>query len=206
MLLRLRWWWRRHRRRWGTVYFMLAVLIVLAATRDYWGQGRIEKFFEGGTAPVVYEPTPHGPRYQRPKAAPNGSPWPVKSGYLAGYPRLNVGGVGQVSADNRGNTSDVFVKLVSINGKQTRVVRQAFVRGGEQFAMAGVSPGRYEILYQLLDTGELYRSAPFLVTIRQTPDGEQTVGRIVGLYGVIGGDTPRASIGEREFASGMAGP
>jgi hypothetical protein len=46
-----------------------------------------------------------------PSTAPNGAPWPHTGNYIPGYPRLNVFGEADITADNSGASSDVFVKL-----------------------------------------------------------------------------------------------
>jgi len=66
--------------------------------------------------------------WSRPAVAPNGSPWPTRSNYVAGYPHLNVSGIAKVTADNSGGPSDLFVKLVDRDQKQQRVVRVFFVK------------------------------------------------------------------------------
>jgi hypothetical protein len=43
---------------------------------------------------MLNQPIFHGKLiWSRPEAAPNGSPWPTRSNYVAGYPRLNVAGM-----------------------------------------------------------------------------------------------------------------
>ena len=66
------------------------------------------------------------------------------------------------------------------------MVRQVFVRGGEQFAMNKVQPGSYEIRYLKLDTSELLRTQRFDVRVKKTADGEEYLGWTVGLYGTPG--------------------
>jgi hypothetical protein len=192
---------RAHWRRWRAVYSLLVLLALLLVTRDYWGDGRLARLFVEPPRPVTnLEDLAPPVRYVRPAAAPDGSPWPTHSGYLVKSPRLAVGGMAQVTADNRGNPTDVFVKLVRLGDGAPRVVRQILVRGGEQFAMNKVQPGSYEIWYLMLDTGALLRTQRFDVTVKKTADGEQYLGWTVGLYGTPTGTEHHAPISEREFA------
>ena len=80
------------------------------------------------------------------------------------------------------------------------MVRQVFVRGGEQFTMNKVQPGSYEIRYLKLDTGELLRTQRFDVTVKKTADGEEYLGWTVGLYGTPGGAEHHEPISEPEFS------
>jgi len=92
--------------------------------------------------------------WSRPAAAPNGRPWPAVSGYIPGYPRLNVSGHVDVTADNSGSLNDVLVKLYDRDRKPMVPVRVAFVRAKEKFTMAQVKPGHYDVRYLDLTTDQ----------------------------------------------------
>ena len=89
--------------------------------------------------------TPSSLSWSRPATAPNGSPWPVVSGYVHGYPRLNVSGRVSLLIDNSGALDDVFVKVFDHDRKPIVAVRVAFVRAKDKFSMNQVMPGDYEV-------------------------------------------------------------
>lgn len=84
----------------------------------------------------------------RPPLAPNGEPWPVRSGYLDGYKTDNFGGYTQITLDNSGNAADVFAKLFDVEKNQN--VRQVFVLAREKFLIDKLTTGNYELRYQAL--------------------------------------------------------
>jgi hypothetical protein len=135
--------------------------------------------------------TPPGLFWSRPTAAPNGSPWPAASAYVAGYPRLNVSGRVSLVIDNSGSLDDVFVKVFDRERIPMAAVRVAFVRAEDKFSMGQVTPGHYDVRYLDLTTGIIKKSQPLTVT------GER--GWIVGLYGVVNGTQQHQVIGSRDF-------
>jgi len=137
--------------------------------------------------------------WSRPAVAPNGSPWPTRSNYVAGYPHLNVSGMAKVTADNSGGPSDLFVKLVDRDHKQRRVVRVFFVRANDEFTLRDVKPGHYDIRYLNLDNGRIRESQVFEVTLQKTAKGEEYMGWTVGLYDMINGTSHHKDITERDF-------
>lgn len=137
--------------------------------------------------------------WTRPAVAPNGSPWPTTSNYVAGYRRLNVFGPATVTADNSRGSRDLFAKLVDLDQTPPKAVRVFRVKPYSKFALQSVKPGHYDLRYMDLDTGVIQKSAPFEVTQRTTSKGEEYMGWTIGLYGVISGSSPEQTITEREF-------
>jgi hypothetical protein len=84
-------------------------------------------------------------------AAPNGEPWPAKSGYVDGYPVGNRGEEMQVLVDNTGNSSPVFVKVYDLDRRSN--VRHAFVLARGSLAIEKLAAGKYEVRYQNIDVG-----------------------------------------------------
>ncbi|RZA31941.1 MAG: J domain-containing protein, partial [Lysobacteraceae bacterium] len=78
--------------------------------------------------------------------APSGDPWPAESGYLPGYPVGNSGNEMQVTIDNSGNPSPVFVKLYDLDRRSN--VRHAYVQSRASFVIDKLSAGKYEVRYQ----------------------------------------------------------
>ena len=143
---------------------------------------------------------PSNPLWTRPTKAPNGSAWPKTSDYIAGYPRLNVFGLASVTADNSGGQGDLFIKLIDRDRKPMTAVRVLFVKRKDKLVLDRVKPGHYDLRYLNLDTGQIYRSVAFRVTVEETPGGEQYRGWVIGLYGRIDGNSHRDEITEREFS------
>jgi hypothetical protein len=84
-------------------------------------------------------------------AAPNGEPWPGKSGYVEGYPVGNRGDEMQVLVDNAANSSPVFVKIYDLDRRSN--VRHAFVLAHDTLAIDKLAAGKYEVRYQNIDAG-----------------------------------------------------
>ncbi|TWI63133.1 DnaJ-like protein [Pseudoduganella lurida] len=81
--------------------------------------------------------------------APNGEPWPTRSGYVEGFPVANKGDDMQLTLDNSGNTLPVFIKVFDLDRRSN--VRYAFVQAHEKFAVEQLANGKYEIRYQNID-------------------------------------------------------
>lgn len=138
-------------------------------------------------------------RYVRPENAPNGYPWPGQSNYVKGYRILNNDGRSSVTIDNTRNTSDVFVKLATLDVPEHPPVRQFLILAGQSFSLEKVRAGGYEIRYRDLDTGAMARSEPIQLE-------ETVVGRTINfsnvsitLYKVRDGNMNTYSIDEDSF-------
>jgi curved DNA-binding protein CbpA len=83
--------------------------------------------------------------------APNGEPWPSKSGYVEGFPVGNKGEDMELTLDNAGNASAVFIKVYDMDRRSN--VRYAYVRAHDKLQVDKLSSGKYEIRYQNLDVG-----------------------------------------------------
>lgn len=137
--------------------------------------------------------------YIRPNAAPNGQPWPVSAGYVKGYQRLHADGLSTVTVDNSQNNSDVFVKLVSLDGAQAYPVRQFYIPAFNSFALKKVTPGNYDIRYRDLSNGGLSRSEAFSVKETPTSDGIRYSNTTMTLYKVQHGNMQTYGLSEGEF-------
>jgi hypothetical protein len=84
-------------------------------------------------------------------AAPNGEPWPLQSGYLAGYPVGNNGNEMQVLVDNSGNGSPVLVRIYDLDRNSN--VRHAYVQARATLMIEKLAAGKYEVRYQNILTG-----------------------------------------------------
>ncbi|MRW90949.1 DnaJ domain-containing protein [Duganella sp. FT80W] len=81
--------------------------------------------------------------------APNGEPWPTKSGYMEGFPVGNRGDEMQLTLDNSGNGSAVFIKVYDMDRRSN--VRYAYVQAHDKLLVDKLANGKYEIRYQNLD-------------------------------------------------------
>ena len=99
--------------------------------------------------------------YTRPAIAPNGEAWPSSSDYVSGYQQHNTNGLSQVVIDNTQNSSDAFVKIVSVGESEPKVVRNVFIQAADRFTVSNLRAGTYELRYQNLDSGQMLRSEVF---------------------------------------------
>lgn len=81
--------------------------------------------------------------------APNGEPWPTRSGYMEGFPVGNRGDDMQLMLDNAGNASAVFIKVYDLDRRSN--VRYAYVQAHDKLLVDKLTNGKYEIRYQNLD-------------------------------------------------------
>jgi len=137
--------------------------------------------------------------FVRPPTAPNGSPWPMDAGYVSGYQKLHVNGLSTVTVDNNRNDSDVFVKLVALDGPTAYPVRQFFIPANQQFTVNKVRAGNYDIRYRDLSTGELSRSEPFKIEEIREADGISYSSFTMTLYKVQNGNMQTYGLAESEF-------
>ncbi|MBI3697768.1 MAG: J domain-containing protein [Acidobacteria bacterium] len=146
-------------------------------------------------APVPAPPVVR-PSYVRPALAPNGEPWPAVTGYIHGYQELHTDGLSSVRVDNSQNDSDVFAKLVE---QERLAVRVFFIRAREQFTVANVRDGSYDIRYKDLDSGVISKSEAFDLKAILVGDRIQYSQMQLTLYKVRGGNIRMETISEEEF-------
>lgn len=153
--------------------------------------------------PKPYSADPHmrptQPAYVRPSTAPNGTPWPTSAGYVKGYQRLHVKGLSKVTADNGRNDSDVFVKLVSLDGPQAYPVRQFYIPAFKSFKLNNITAGSYDIRYKNLTNGVISRSEAFHLEEIPTDNGTQYSNITMTLYKVKNGNMQTYGLPETEF-------
>ncbi|MEO7497785.1 MAG: J domain-containing protein [Massilia sp.] len=83
--------------------------------------------------------------------APNGAAWPVKSGYVDGYPVGNMGEDTRLELDNSANGSGVFVKVYDQERRSN--VRHAYVLPHDSLLIDKLASGKYEVRYQNVEAG-----------------------------------------------------
>lgn len=144
-------------------------------------------------------PAPPPPTYVRPATAPNGRPWPVRAAYLPGVSLLNTDGYSRVTVDNGQNDSDVFVKLVSLDGASAYPVRHFYIPAGRSFTLEDVRQGTYDIRYKDLSSGTLSRSEQFALTETRTSQGIRYSEMTLTLYKVRNGNMQMYTLADDEF-------
>lgn len=155
------------------------------------------------TTAAVDSPTDTPPTgnsgYIRPDVSPNGRPWPVGAGYLAGEPQTNMAGRSELTIDNRQNDSDVFVKLVFLAGNLSRTARQVFIPAHAQFTIKSIQAGEFDVRYRDLNSGVLSRSEPLRLTETPTERGVEYNAVTLTLYKVQNGNMASHKLAEDEF-------
>jgi hypothetical protein len=148
----------------------------------------------------VTPPTPPSkPTWVRPETAPNGQPWPTMAAYVTGYQQLHTGGLSSVTVDNSRNDSDVFVKLVSLDGAQAYPARQFFIPAQSTFTALKVKAGRYDVRYRNLTSGALSRSEAFELEETPSQNGTEYSKITMTLYKVQHGNMQTYRLAEQEF-------
>lgn len=155
-----------------------------------------------GPKPYVATPqqvTPPKPSYVRPATAPNGELWPVSAGYVKGFPNVNSNGLSTVTVDNSQNDSDVFVKLISLDGVNAYPVRSFFIPARASFTLEKVTAGSYDVRYRDLNSGHLSRSEQFKLEEVKEYDGTRFSNMTMTLYKVRNGNMQTYGLSEDEF-------
>lgn len=135
----------------------------------------------------------------RPPKAPNGQPWPKLASYLNGFPHTHSKGRSTVTIDNGQNNSDVFVKLVSLNGNHAKPARFVFIPAHGRFTVKAVTPGGYDVRYRDLVSGYLSRSEQFTLEEKKTSQGTRYSDHTLKLYKAKNGNMTTYNLAEDEF-------
>jgi curved DNA-binding protein CbpA len=184
-----------HMFRFGFFYVMAVVFIYMWATDNL-------NTPPAGPKPYSASPpqqAPAKPVYVRSESAPNGQPWPIRAAYVKGYERLHSDGLSTVAVDNGQNDSDVFIKLVSLDGEEAYPVRQFFIPAFGSFTVKNINAGSYDIRYRDLSNGGLSRSEAFNLEEISTDSGTQYSNFTMTLYKVQNGNMQTYDLSEAEF-------
>lgn len=154
----------------------------------------------GGEAPSTKSSRESsGREYVRPVVAPNGQPWPAVSGYVPGYPGSATNGSSTITIDNTRNSSDVFLKLISLHSGQMKPVRFCFITAFSNFTLENVAPGRYDVRYQDLSLGGFSKTEEFSIVETKTSRGTEFTDLSLTLYKVSNGNMLTEQIDPSEF-------
>ena len=151
------------------------------------------------TPTIVEDLLSGNPLWGRPVRAPNGSAWPKESGYIAGYPRLDVGGIANVVIDNTGGRNDLFAKLIDRDQHPPKSVCVVYLRAREHVTLARVLPALYDVRYLNLDSGLIRQSPTFEVARTLSANGERYMGWTIPVYTTVKGSIHHREISQREF-------
>lgn len=152
-----------------------------------------------GPKRYVTTPAPARLAYVRPVYAPNGQSWPASAGYVAGFKRLHANGLSTVTIDNGRNDSDVYVKLVSVDGPKAAPVRWFYIPAFARFTLKTITAGSYNVRYRDLSSGGLFRSEVFKLKEMPIHGGRQFTNITMTLYKVLNGNMQTYTISEKEF-------
>ncbi|MDO5687595.1 MAG: J domain-containing protein [Neisseria sp.] len=132
-------------------YLLAAVLLVsLTAGLTLWLSGKKT------TAPTTL--------YTIYPTAPNGSDWPLRAGYVQGYPQLQQQGEHALELDNPHPTSAVFAQLYTVSDNAAGALRTVFIPARSAFKIEALPAGRYLVRYMRLDSGSWQQAAPLEIT------------------------------------------
>jgi hypothetical protein len=198
-------------------FVQAATVVISTGSLWYWANNASTLAYEPPRGPKPYQAEPQSATasrepafpvsppisssssWVRPATAPNGEPWPTVASYLRGLPRANFGGLSSVTIDNSRNDSDVFVKLVSLDGPTARPVRFIFIPAHGRFTLEKVTAGTYDLRYRDLSQGSLARSEQFSVEETRTVDGTEYSNLTMTLYKIRNGNMRTYNLAEDEF-------
>ena len=174
-----------------------AAQAVAAAERDIAAAQTIEQGMTDISVDEDYMSTNDMSSYKN--YAPNGEPYPVSAGYVAGYPRLNNNGASILTIDNSRNTEAVFGKLYYLDGSKLEAVRYFYIPGGGGLNLRDISPGNYDVRYKGLQNGSISKSETILMEEYEDYDSLRFSEITMTLYKVSNGNMQTYSISESEF-------
>lgn len=180
------------------IYGILVAVIWSNFTEKTYSPPPGPKPYTANPTPEI-EPVPALPAYERPLYAPNGEAWPTVAGYVRGYKKLHTNGLSSVTVDNTQNNSDVFVKLVSLEGAEAYPVRQFYIPAYSKFTVNKVKAGSYDVRYRDLNSGGLSRSESFSLEETEIDGGTQFSNYTMTLYKVRNGNMQTYGLSEAEF-------
>ncbi len=184
---------------WGWL-IVAGIFIFAYATNSSTSNKHVVKQNNSPTAArYVTNNSPVTPRYVRPSTAPNGQPWPNKSGYIKGYKRLFANGLSTVTIDNSQNDSDIFAKVITLDSKQLLAVRSIYIAPRDKFTMNNIRAGNYDVRYRDIESGSLLKSESFQLKEIHQEDGIQYSNISMTLYKVYNGNMQTTEISEEEF-------
>lgn len=120
-----------------------------------------------------------------------------------GRPPQKREGRSKVTIDNSENSSDVFVKIFSLDTSPPSEKHAFRIGAHEKFTVRHVDAGRYDMRYRDLNSGALFRSEPFELKEFRDSEGINYTYRSLTmvLHKTGGGNVETYQISEKEFDS-----
>ncbi|MCC8392248.1 J domain-containing protein [Paraburkholderia sp. MMS20-SJTR3] len=131
--------------------------------------------------------------------APNGTAWPTEAGYIEGEAIRQNSGHWQVTVDNARNDFGVFAKLTWVDSIAHVPVRQFYIPAGASFTLSDITPGNYDIRYQDVMTGSLFKSETFNLPEQGAASEAEAAGPRITLYPAADGTARPVPIAEADF-------
>lgn len=124
---------------------------------------------------------------------------PSKTGYVPGYPKLNHDGASIITVDNSRNSEAIFGKLYDLDTPKPRAVRYFYIEARGGLNLRHISPGRYDLRYEDLESGYILKSHPILVEEyeNQYETGFSMIN--IPIYKIYDSNTPTEAIYKDEF-------
>ncbi|OAE10921.1 hypothetical protein AZH11_23245 [Pseudomonas simiae] len=116
-----------------------------------------------------------------------------------GEPQTHIAGHSEVTIDNGQNNSDVFLKLIALQGAVATPARQIFIPARSRFTIKNLTAGNYDVRYRDLTSGGLSRSEAMTLTETTTSRRTQYSVVTLTLYKVANGNTATYALSEDEF-------
>jgi hypothetical protein len=104
-----------------------------------------------------------------------------------------------VTVDNTRNDSDVYVKLFGLNTKEPAAVRHFLIKSHEEFKIADIRPGRYDIRYRNHDSGLASKTEVFELKETRVENVIRYSDITLTLYKIAGGNMRIQEITDEEF-------
>ena len=139
------------------------------------------------------------PAYAKPKYAQNGELFPEQAGYVNGYKRLNRKGLSKITIDNGDNSSDVFVKVYSLDSD--KMIAAFYIPGFDKFTVDKVAPGNYDVRYLDLTYGGFAKTDSFALEEIATSEGIKYQNMTMTLYKIRNGNMQTHKIDADDFGN-----
>ncbi len=129
--------------------------------------------------------------------APNGLPWPVGGGYLAGYYLGAQGGLSSITVNNSKVNAPAHVQLFSLTTGKAE--RHLLVPAHGRFSLQEIRAGAYEIRFKYLGEELAYVSTRIVLQEADSLSGTQYDDVSMTLYKVRGGNMQTRTLPKGEF-------
>lgn len=130
---------------------------------------------------------------------PKGNKWPRNSSYLSGYEIFRSNGNSSVTINNSKNDFNIYLKLEHVTFDFTYPVRHCFILKNDSFQLLNLTKGNYLIKYQIIESGDTFKSEVFSITEEESSDGIQYSTMEIFLSKVRNGNFETSKIPNEDF-------